>query len=166
MTNPYESYYVTKHSDLNAKTRNLLSSKGWRREILDVLLQEDEDKAASDRVNHILSTVLPVTDKRYNFFIELLPKNIRGKASMLMHYINNVVRVTDEGIVEYDDGSFGSNIIDLLKYFCSSGSIVVKKPFDADRLEQLLKDIGAPLSAFGKRSSVRSESLPTWRNRK
>ena len=166
MTNPYESYYISKQSDLTGKMRKLLKkSVGWRREVLDALLLEEKDEVTADAISHILSTVMttPVNDnKRGSFFIGLLPKNIQGKANLLMHYVNKVVQVTEEGIVQYDDGSYGSNIIDLLKYFCSSRNFRVKKPFDADKLEKLLKEAGAPLSAFGK---TVDHLLVRWKNR-
>lgn len=168
MTNPYESYYVTKHSDLNGKAHKLLRQQGWRREITDTLLQQQDDEVTVDSIKHILSTVpsekKPNDDRRFNFFITLLPKNIRAKATMLMHYIDKLVRITDEGIVQYDDGSYGSNIIDLLKYFCSSGYLNMPKPIDADKLETLLKETGAPQSAFGKRTQRNTPNQ--WKNYK
>ena len=174
MTNPYESYYLTKHSELNAKTRKLLKQRGWKREVADVLLKEEgsSDENAVAAIYHILTTVQsPSRDengvKRNKFLIGLLPKNIQGKANMLMHYVTKVVRITEEGLVQYDDGSYGSNIIDLLKYFCASGNLRSQKPFDADKIGKLLKEVGAPDSAFGSaaRKTLTTPLTQQWKSR-
>ena len=173
MTNPYETYYLTRHSDINTKTRKLLKQQGWRREILDALLQEKDDESTLNAIDHTLSSISPSksadddeSGKRHRFLIELLPKNIQRKASMLLHYIVKVARITEEGIVQYEDGSYGSNLIDLLKYLCGSG-FSVKKPFDADKLENLVKNAGAPESAFGKQVMRREQPQKKhqWINR-
>ena len=87
---------------------------------------------------------------------ELLPKNMRSKARVLVHYLENGgVAVNDMQRIVYDDGEVGSHMLDLLRYGLSRFS--KSRPLDWPKFQELLNKLGAPKSAVVKRGSIISD---------
>jgi hypothetical protein len=109
---------------------------------------------------------------RYQEIVDLLPKNLRRKAKILLHYLKNQLRLDDNSRIIYADGGQGSHLLDLVKYYTTPRSVKLSRPVDAVKFGLLLKQIGVPDAALGrelilKRSSVRvsaSESGLTKNN--
>ena len=90
---------------------------------------------------------------------ELLPKNLRNRARMVLYYLENAnIRVNDVQRIVYEDGSLGSHIIDLVRYAISP--FVKTRPLDWPRFKNLLENIGAPKSILAKRNET---ALKNWR---
>lgn len=94
---------------------------------------------------------------------ELMPKNLRAKAKLLMHYLQGAIQLDAQSRVVFQtetaDGTseeqIGSHILDLIKYFVSPSitfghEAAALRPIDAPKFAQLLSSIGIPQTALGK----------------
>jgi hypothetical protein len=93
----------------------------------------------------------------------LLPKNQRGKARLLMHYLSPSIKLDSQQRVTYEwNGAQGSNLLDLIKYFTSHNDSMIKtpRPIDADDFSRLIRAVGVPEAALGKGRCCASE--PRW----
>ena len=61
-----------------------------------------------------MSVQLPLK-KAYTPYLNLLPNDSRSKAEDLVEKLKPTVNIADR--VMYEDGTIGSNIVDLLKYY-------------------------------------------------
>ncbi len=92
---------------------------------------------------------------------ELMPKNMRSRAKLLLHYLNDNVQLDSRSHVVYSvampDGTTvdqqGSSIADLVRYFISPashfGQPSASRPLDSPRFAQLLLAVGVPAVALG-----------------
>lgn len=87
--------------------------------------------------------------------IDLLPKGYRNKAKLLMHYIPDI-KLNNQGRVVYADGSLGSSLYDLVRYFVSSAQMSSARPLDAPKFAMILTKAAVPQSALGSGRSLTS----------
>jgi hypothetical protein len=100
------------------------------------------------------------SDKDIADLIGLLPKRIGNKATILFSFVRHKVALDDNGRVLYEDGSRGSYVIDLIKFFASSPHIHTYRPADALKFAVWLNKIGTPQSALGRELSLRRNITP------
>ena len=79
----------------------------------------------------------------------LLPKNMRGKARILVHYLNGI-SVNDMQRIVYNDGEVGSHVLDLVKYAVSP-FFQKQRPLDWPKFLSLLESLGVPESAIARK---------------
>lgn len=86
-------------------------------------------------------------DKRtFSSMVDILPKNIRNKARMLLHYLDGKIKLDDQERIVYSDDHVGSYLLDMVRYYVSP--FVKTRPLDSPRFEELLQEIGVPSSAI------------------
>jgi hypothetical protein len=76
---------------------------------------------------------------------------------MILHSIQGKIGLDTYNRVIYSDGSLGSSLIDLLRYFVMPSTLRVPTPLDSPDFYQLLIDFGTPQSAFGNQ---KNQKLP------
>ena len=87
--------------------------------------------------------------RKLSDMVEILPKNLRNKARVLLHYIEGKVTLNAHERIVYGDGHVGSYLLDIVRYYVSP--LVKTRPLDAPRFEKLMLEIGVPTSAIGRR---------------
>ena len=144
-----ETWYLTQNVSKLSKKLGKLS--GWRKEVAKLLLETDEEATAKSLIAEIVKTT-ESPNSLISEVLDLLPKRIQGKAKILATHLSKQMKFSDDGRVIYPDGSFGSPLIDILKYFCSpkSGLVRVKAPFDVRKMTEYLSETNAPMSATTK----------------
>lgn len=85
---------------------------------------------------------------------DLLPKCYRSKARIILHYINDSISLDARQRIVYKDGTVGSHIVDMLRYFVSP--FVKERPLDAPKFESLMNHVGVPVSVIAKRQTIPS----------
>ncbi len=94
-------------------------------------------------------------------FAELLPKNLRNRARMVLQYLENGnATVNDVQRVVYDDGNVGSHIVDLTRYAISP--FMKTRPVDWPQFRNLLEKLNIPSSAIVNRDTTESP-LSRWK---
>ena len=103
----------------------------------------------------------PGADNVLTSLAELLPKQLRPKAKLLLHYLSGKVNLDTEGRVVYTDGRAGSHLFDLVRYLVSPVSrFGSTRPIDLPAFADLLLNLGTvPQSALG--SGKRLKDLAT-----
>ena len=122
---------------------------------------------------HIYGLEESSEDPILSTLIDLLPRTLRGKGKVLMHYIHGKILLDEHSrviyTVEMSDGSTseetGSHILDLVKYAISPGiqfgnveQASSSRPIDWPRFQQLLHVIGVPQSSLGKGKRLEAET--------
>ena len=97
---------------------------------------------------------------------DLLPKNMRSRARMLLHYVENGnVTVNDVQRIVYENGTVGSHILDLTRYAISP--FVKTRPLDWPQFMDLLERLGVPSSALVSRTvntvAPQNQILSQWK---
>ena len=96
---------------------------------------------------------------------ELLPKNMRSRARLVLHYLENGnVIVNDLQRIVYQNGSVGSHIIDLTRYAVSP--FMKTRPIDWPQFSALLQNLGVPSSSLankGEASTNQNTVLDQWK---
>jgi len=95
---------------------------------------------------------------------EILPKNLRNRARMLLHYLDGKVKLDTHERIVYSDNHVGSYLLDMVRYYVSP--FVKTRPLDAPRFEKILHEIGVPSSAIVRSnvspSSQSNDVLANW----
>jgi hypothetical protein len=113
----------------------------------------DEETLPMHREEIVVHEETPETPAPANQVLDLLPKNQRAKARILMHYLSPSIKLDSQQRVTYEwNGAQGSNLLDLLKYFTSHNDSLVKtpRPIDAEDFARLIRSAGVPEAALGK----------------
>ena len=132
--------------------RYALVPESW----LNAKQDEGEKKPEGVTISHI------VKPKKKNESLEqLLPKNLRGKAKILLHYLNEVLKLDENDRVIYADGYVGSSVLDLIRYFVSPW--VKHRPLDAPRFKDLMNEAGVPESAIARKQPANDGILSQWK---
>ena len=112
---------------------------------------------------HVLGAQ-PEADDLLSTVADLMPKHLRAKAKLLMHYVNGHIQIDDQNRVVYAiqlpdgttyDQTGSSHFLDLVKYFVSPSShfgqreLSVPRPVDAPRFAQVLLGLGVPCACLG-----------------
>ena len=94
----------------------------------------------------------PKENKTLVHLAEIMPKNLRSRARMILHYLENGnVTVNDmQRIVYDDDGNVGSHVLDLIRYAISP--FVKTRPLDWPQFYALVQKLGVPSSALASRN--------------
>jgi hypothetical protein len=105
--------------------------------------------------------VEPGADNVLTLLAELLPKQLRPKAKLLLHYLSGKINLDTEGRVVYTDGRAGSHLFDLVRYLVSPVSrFGSTRLIDLPAFADLLLNLGTvPQSAL--RSGKRLKDLAT-----
>lgn len=90
--------------------------------------------------------------------VDLLPKCYRSKAKTILHHLQDRITLNDIQRVVYDDGTVGSNVLDLIRYFVSP--FVKERPIDAPDFKKMMNDAGVPEFVFAKK---RDNILSNWK---
>lgn len=128
--------------------RMALVPESWLRQMN---FNEGESKARPT-----ISVVEPPPKTQLIDLAELLPKNCRHKAKMLLHYLEGHVQLNDQQRVVYANGQLGSHIVDLVKYFVASYH--TDRPIDAPKFQKLMIRAGVPNDAIAKKT----EPISNW----
>ena len=106
-----------------------------------------------------------VEEKKLVHLAELLPKNMRSRARIVLHYLENGnVTVNDLQRVVYQNGAVGSHIIDLTRYAVSP--FMKTRPIDWPQFSALLQNLGVPSSSLankGESSTNQNSVLDQWK---
>ena len=99
-------------------------------------------------------------EKAMNFstLVELLPKNLRNKARILVHYLENKITLNEHQRIVYENGEVGSYLLDMIRYYVSP--LVKQRPVDAPDFESVLKNLGVPSSALAR--NIETNILDKW----
>lgn len=89
-----------------------------------------------------------VLNGRVDALLVFFAKRFRSRISVLLRFILPRIKLDENMRVLYDDGSIGSNIIDLVRYYTIPTNTKTTRPTDAVRFGLWLKQIGAPLSVL------------------
>ena len=97
---------------------------------------------------------------------ELLPKNMRSRARIVLHYLENGnVTVNELQRIVYQNGAVGSHIIDLTRYAVSP--FMKTRPIDWPQFHALLQNLGVPTSALankgGETFTNQNTMLAQWK---
>ena len=97
-------------------------------------------------------------EKKLVQLAELLPKNMRSRARIVLHYLESGnVTVNDLQRIVYQNGSVGSHIIDLTRYAVSP--FMKTRPIDWPQFSALLQNMGVPSSSLAnKGEDVRGQN--------
>ncbi len=110
-----------------------------------------------------VSTILKEPEKSKSslvHFAELLPKNLRSRARMILQYLENGnVTVNDVQRIVYDNGVVGSHILDLTRYAVSP--FMKTRPLGWLQFHALLENLNVPSSAIVNRKQT--SPLPRWK---
>lgn len=101
------------------------------------------------------------TDNDYfdvNDLSEMLPKNYRSKAKLLLSLLKNKISLDQNQRVVYGDGFVGSHILDILRYFLSP--FRTERPVDSKMFENLIKNSSVPDSVM---SNYRRRQSNNWK---
>ena len=93
---------------------------------------------------------------------ELLPKNMRGKARILVHYLNGI-NVNNMQRIVYNDGVVGSHVLDLIRYTVSPFSN--NRPLDWPDFKKILEQCNVPDSVYCQKSlplKRKTSALDNW----
>lgn len=82
--------------------------------------------------------------------INLFPKRLRSRASLLLHYVLKYLSLDHNDRVVYEDTSPGSHIVDLIRYFIHPRTVKIDRPVDAVKFALALKAKGVPDAAFSR----------------
>ena len=93
--------------------------------------------------------------ENHNEVLQLLPPRLRQKARVMLHYLKSKLQVNGEGRVVYSDGTQGSHLYDLLRYYASPAAMSTQRLEDAKQFGILLYEVNAPPSAFTKRLGLK-----------
>lgn len=122
---------------------------------------------------NVSPTVVATESKRssnVSQMAELLPKNLKTRARIILHYLENGnVNINDMQRIVYDDGTIGSHILDLTRYAISP--FLKTRPVDWPQFRDLLDKLGVPNSAIvnrnsdvaGSSSNATSAILSNWK---
>ena len=94
--------------------------------------------------------------------VKLFPKRQQNKAKLVIGHLNNIKLDTNNRVI-YRDGTVGSTLYDLVRYFITnSGHFSAPKPIDADQFKHHFLN-GVPTAAFGKNKTHEKASTGlTW----
>lgn len=82
------------------------------------------------------ATIIEEKTENYDTIIELMPKQLRHRSRVLLHYIRP--NINPEGRIIYPDETIGSHAYTLLKYYLTDLPTKQKRPVDAKKFEELL----------------------------
>ena len=107
-----------------------------------------------------------VEEKKLVHLAELLPKNMRSRARIVLHYLESGnVTVNDLQRIVYQNGSVGSHIIDLTRYAVSP--FMKTRPIDWPQFSALLQNMGVPSSSLANKGeetlTKRNTILDQWK---
>lgn len=86
-----------------------------------------------------------------------IPKAYRHKGKLLLSFIEPTITLNSRQRVVYEDGTVGSHILDLLRYFLSP--FKTERPLDSKLFEQLINKSSAPDSVM---SNYRRRHARQW----
>ena len=146
--------------------RYALVPESWLGTINKESVQENVDTNKSVQENKSLVNFhKEVEEKKLVHLAELLPKNMRSRARIVLHYLENGnVTVNDLQRIVYHNGSVGSHIIDLTRYAVSP--FMKTRPVDWPQFHALLQNLGVPSSSLankGETSTNRNGVLNQWK---
>ena len=163
-----KTYYMT--TDISAVGKKLARLSGWEKDVADILVSKDADK-----ISKLLAMLQPLASGEdasinkvfWDEIIPLLPKSIRSKARIFLHHAQRFLKVDKDGLVELGEGTRGSSLLDVLKFYCSPASMPVPLPLGTDAMDQLMRQHHMPISAFGKgrhpyHTQTSPPSSPPW----
>lgn len=90
---------------------------------------------------------------------KLFPKRSRSRASLLLHYALKHISLDENERVRYGDGSSGSHIVDLVRYFVNPPAMHIERPIDALKFAMHLRSKGVPEAAFARHVEVASSKV-------
>ena len=162
-----KTYYLSE--EMSATGRKLGNLKGWRSDVAKHLLRKSfDDQEAIASIRQVLETIDEAPGSKANpkelidDVIELLPKNIRGRARILGYHLLKHVSIDDDGLVRYADGTEGTSIIDHLKYWCSPPSYRASVPADVRKMQELLSKTNAPEAGLHRKDNSAIKPKTNW----
>ena len=90
------------------------------------------------------------TSNAWEETINLIPKRYQTKAKALIHYLKDRVTLDANERIKYDDGSVGSHIYDMIRFYVYPAALSLKRPLDAVQFGLMLKEIGVPDAAVSR----------------
>ena len=93
---------------------------------------------------------------------DLLPKNMRSKARILVHYLNGI-NVNNMQRIVYNDGVVGSHVLDLIRYTVSP--FTNNRPLDWPDFKKILEQCNVPDSVYCQKSlplKRKTSALDNW----
>lgn len=144
-----EKYYAIPEKLLPSDIKKIGKLTGWKKEVVNLLLiRNEDDETIKEKIGLIIKTD-ELSQKTITDFIDILPKNIRNKAKIFIHYLKKLVNIDEDGLIVYPDGEIGNSLLDHVKFWCTSEKINSRKLDDTPKMAQLLEVNKVPLAAFG-----------------
>lgn len=88
----------------------------------------------------------------------LLPKKQQHKATVIVHFLKTLLKLDTNQRVVYEDGTIGSHLLDLLRFFTSPISVTRFRPLDALKFGLLMRKAGVPDYAIGRQLVLKRKS--------
>jgi hypothetical protein len=107
--------------------------------------------------------------------VELLPKNLRQKARMLMYHLRGKINLDSQGRLLYAGSNQpGSHYLDMIKFLVTAKNPAIgrslNRPIDLPQFLTLMREVGIPQSCLGKGRTIedpaRQQSSPPPKKRK
>lgn len=96
----------------------------------------------------------------YAELVEMLPKNIKSRATLLLSSIRSDLKTDANNRVIFANGTVGAHLIDYLRYFCVALQFTRAAPPQAKRFGDLLARNCTPLSALGTGHVLKRRACP------
>ena len=90
--------------------------------------------------------------------LSLFPKRFKQRAAVVLQYTMKFAKLDENHRIIHTDGSIGSHIVDLIKYFIYPPAMNVERPLDALDFAIKLKEHGIPESSITRHLSSQSDS--------
>lgn len=110
----------------------------------------NEDYLHEDQLRNSDSDETKPEPTEIDAIVDMMPKQMARKAKLLVHYIRNQIKLSENGRIVYPDRSLGSHLHDLVKFFVASPMLKIPRPIDAVKFGILLKQIGVPRASLGR----------------
>lgn len=113
-------------------------------------VQRGEDENTSLNIQRPIVVEEKKIDTPLATVLSLLPKRLRNKGKILLHYLDGEINLDGSNRIIYSDNSLGSHLLDLIRYYTTSAGINIHRPVDAPQFGLLLKRLGVPDAALGR----------------
>ena len=106
----------------------------------------NNERAGSSSSMHV-SVVEPKKETELSDLAQFLPKSYRGRARILLHYLQGHIKLNEQQRVLYPpNDQLGSHLLDLVKYYVAT--FPTDRPKDAPKFAKLMTSAGVPTSAI------------------
>lgn len=149
-------YFLSLEQDFPKKILKILKDKGFREEIMHILIDSKLTKEECLKaISHIIDSLQTAesSDNVSTYIKSIMPllsKGIQTKVKMLSPFLDKIMKIENGGTMIYYTGEKSGNLIDYLKFITSPwGKFSSPEPPDIELLMSKLGPLSPPKAAFG-----------------